>query len=214
MDNEGEICNLCGYKIKYITQPFCMKCGKPLEYEDVELCGDCKKGRHEYERNVAVFGYTQALKESIYRFKYGNKREYACFYGKSIAQLKGHIIRSWQPDCIIPIPLHKSRYRRRGFNQAELIARELGKSTGIEVVNNLLIRTKNTKAQKTLNDKERAQNVKKAFQVRHNVVKYKKVLLIDDIYTTGTTIDACAKILKEAGVEKVYSVTLCIGRGY
>ena len=191
-----------------------MICGKPLEQEERELCGDCTRKKHNFVRGVAAFAYTKEIKQSIYRFKYSNRREYAAFYGDMILKLKGQIIRSWQPDVIIPVPLHPARLRKRGFNQAELIAKRLGAGLGIPVDAKILIRTVNTAPQKTLNDKERAQNIKKAFQVTENIVKYRKVLLVDDIYTTGSTLDSCADELMHAGVMQVYFAAVCTGRGF
>ena len=214
MDKAGEICRECGYKVKFITDPFCMICGKPLEENERELCNDCTRKNHNYIRGVAAFTYTRELKESIYRFKYSNRREYAEFYGNMILKLKGHIIRSWQPDVIIPVPLHPARYRKRGFNQAELIAERLGKGLGVPVNSKILIRTVNTAPQKTLNDKERARNTKNAFQLTDNIVKYRKVLLVDDIYTTGATLDSCAEVLMQSGVKEVYFAAICTGRGF
>lgn len=102
----------------------------------------------------------------------------------------------------------------RGFNQAELIARKLGQELGISVSTDLLLRTKRTTAQKELNDQERKANLKNAFQVAKNNIEAKKILLIDDIYTTGSTIDAASAVLLEHGAEKVYFLSISIGRGY
>lgn len=191
-----------------------MKCGKQLDFDEDEICVDCGKGQHAYIRGVGAFSYTEAVKASIYRFKYANKREYAAFYADSIVKLRGSIIKSWHPDVIIPVPLHAGRKRKRGFNQAELVARELGKYLNIPVDVHCLARVRNTAPQKALNDKERAKNIKRAFQVRETVVEYKKIVLVDDIYTTGTTIDACTKVLIDAGAGSVYFVSICIGRGF
>lgn len=191
-----------------------MSCGKPLNDEEGELCQDCASGRHEFDRGVAAFAYTKELKESIYRFKYGNRREYARFYGLSLARLKGHIIRSWEPDVLVPVPLHQSRRRHRGFNQAELVARSLGEQLHIPVDVRALRRVVNTSPQKALDDKERVKNIKNAFQAADNIVEYKKIVLVDDIYTTGATIDACAAALRQKGAERIYFASVCTGRGF
>ena len=121
---------------------------------------------------------------------------------------------SWQPDALIPVPLHKSRMRKRGFNQAALVAERMGERLGIPVEEKLLIRVKKTSPQKELNDSARRENLKNAFQLCGNDVKLKRVVLIDDIYTTGSTLDAAAAALLAAGVEKVYFLSICIGRGF
>ena len=154
------------------------------------------------------------MKESIGRFKYKNRREYGDFYVQEMLRNCGYAVRSWNIDLIVPIPLHKSRRRKRGFNQAELIAKKLGKELGIPVSVDTLFRTRKTKPQKELNDQERKSNLKNAFEIGKNDLEFKKILLIDDIYTTGSTIDIATTILLEHGAEKVYFLSISIGRGY
>ena len=214
MDEQGELCAECAGRLKYITSPFCMICGKQLNDEQRETCSDCEKKHHGFIRGVGALAYTKEIKQSMYRFKYSNRREYAAFYGEMLVRLRGHIMLSWKPDVIIPVPLHPARYRKRGYNQAELIARQIGKSLGILVDEKVLVRSVNTAPQKELNDKERTKNTKNAFQVTHNIVKYKRVLLVDDIYTTGATLDACSDALTNAGAAQIYFAAVCIGRGF
>ena len=153
------------------------------------------------------------MKKSLYDFKYKNKREYAKAYGEELVNNLKYEILAWNADVIMPVPLHKSKLRHRGYNQAELIARELSRRLEIPMDSKILKRTRKTRAQKELNDSDRKKNVKNAFIVDKSIVKYKKVILVDDIYTTGSTIDSCAKVLKEKGVEKVYYVSLSVGTG-
>lgn len=191
-----------------------MKCGKPVEFQEIEYCYDCSRRKHVYDKGIGLFSYSDELKKSIYRFKYNNKREYAKFYGEEMVRHLGDIINEWDADMIIPVPLHKSRLIERGYNQAELIAKELSKGVGIPVKKDVLVRNKKTKPQKWLNEKERKDNIEKAFTIRKNIVKLKKVVLVDDIYTTGSTVDSCARELKDKGAEKVYCVSLSIGKGF
>ena len=214
VDKKGKVCKECEQKLKYIVSPFCMVCGKSLTDEDTELCFDCIKKKHSFDRGVAAFSYSNALRKSMYNFKYNNRRENAAFYADAIYRTKGHIIKSWDAQVYIPVPIHKKRMKKRGYNQAELIANELSQMTHIPVDSDILMRVVNTTPQKELNDKERAKNLKNAFQVRKTIVQYKKIVLVDDIYTTGATLDACAKALKEAGAEKIYFVAACIGTGF
>lgn len=197
-----------------VTEPLCKKCGKPLSVREAEYCPDCERKKHFYTRGRAALEYDSLMRESIGRFKYNNRREYGNFYVQELLDICGPAVRSWNVDLLIPIPLHKSRRRKRGFNQAELIAKGLGRELGIPVSANCLLRTRKTSPQKELNDQERKNNLKNAFQVVDYDVKFKKVLLIDDIYTTGSTIDAAASVLLESGVEKVYFLSISIGRGY
>ena len=177
------MCTDCRDRLKFISGPTCLKCGKGLEEEEAEYCYDCQRHAHIYDRSFAVYEYTDAIKNSIYRFKYKNRREYASIYAEEIAERLGESIRYYSPDAIIPVPLHKSKYRQRGFNQAELIAVELGKILNIYVDTETLIRVKKTIPMKELNNKERQKNLESAFNVITNVVKYRQVLVVDDIYT-------------------------------
>ena len=117
-------------------------------------------------------------------------------------------------DGLVPIPLSRKRMRQRGFNQAQRIAREVSRHTGIPVYENLLIRVRDTRAQKALNDQERKNNLKRAFKTTANKVQLDHILLIDDIYTTGSTMDEAAGELKRAGAGEVYCLSVTIGRGY
>ncbi len=154
------------------------------------------------------------MRNSLYRFKYHNRREYAGYYSKELVRVYGGWISRCKIQAIIPIPLSRRRQRQRGFNQAELVARQMGKELGIPVFCNLLLRVRDTRAQKELNDEERKNNLKKAFKTRTNKVQLDHILLIDDIYTTGSTMNEAAKELKRAGAEKVYCLSISIGRGY
>ncbi|HOO27358.1 MAG TPA: ComF family protein [Lachnospiraceae bacterium] len=211
---KGEkVCPKCRSRLYYVKEPYCMKCGKPLKNDEKEFCGDCERRAHFFTEGRAVFVYDETMRKSIYQFKYGGRQEYAGFYGEEIEKKLGGIIRRWNADVLIPIPLHKSRQKNRGYNQAELIAGELEKRVGIPVVQNLLVRVKKTAAQKNLNALERENNLKKAFKIKQNDVKLNSVILIDDIYTTGCTIDTAAKCLREAGIKKIYYIVLSIGHG-
>ena len=111
------------------------------------------------------------------------------------------------------MPIHKNRLRQRGYNQAYLIAKYVGYKLGIPIVKDALVRTTDTTPQKELNDEERKNNLKNAFQTTENIVKYKRILLVDDIYTTGSTADAVTECLYKAGATDVYFMSICIGKG-
>ncbi len=207
-----DICPECAGRLCYADEPYCMKCGKPVE-EYEEYCSDCAERGHVYDEGRAVFVYDEYMSKSIYRFKYNGKREFASFYGRVMAERLGRKIESWNADVIVPVPVHKSKMKTRGYNQAGLIAKELSKRCRIPVCSDLVSRKRATAVQKELGAASRQNNLKKAFNVTPNVVKYKTVLIVDDIYTTGATVDALAGCLKGAGIEKVYFATLCIGRG-
>lgn len=211
---EGLICKGCVGKLPYIKTPYCMKCGKELRYEEEEYCGDCRKWEHAYTAGRALFSYNQVMQRSVAAFKYKGRQEYAAFYGSEMAKWFKQQLKRWDAQILIPVPVHKSRSRQRGYNQAALLAKSLSRYTGIPVDEGILVRTKKTVAQKSLNNKERRKNLQGAFQLVKNVVQYKKIILVDDIYTTGSTADACAGVLLQGGAEQVYLLCLCIGSGF
>lgn len=209
---QGEkICLECMQKLKLLTPPWCMCCGKKVP-EGEEYCPECRGSSHFFERGRALYEYGTAA-EAIYRFKYAGRREYADFFGEQAAEYLGDFIRNVCPDGLVPIPLHKRRKAVRGYNQAELFARALGERVGIPVYPEMLVRVRNTVPQKKLNPEERQNNLKKAFNMGRNDVKLKSIIVIDDIYTTGATIDEAARALKEAGVQRIYFITLARGAG-
>lgn len=207
------LCEDCRIQLPYIKENYCVKCGKPV-FENAEYCSDCKKRGHYFTRAVALWSYSPLVKKSLYRFKYSNKRNYAKCYGEELANQYGGVVKQWRIDGVIPVPLYKGKKRTRGYNQAELLAKELAKQFGIPVYDKYLERIKKTVPQKQLNDKERAKNVKNAFKIRKNSVKLKRVLLVDDIYTTGATVNEITRELMQAGITHVYVMTVCVGRGY
>jgi ComF family protein len=159
------------------------------------------------------------MRHSIANFKYHSKKEYAKFYIEEMLQLYGTLIQKLAPDVIVPIPIHRSKHLDRGYNQADILARGLGEKLNIPVSSQLLIRNKKTLPQKKLSDKERLLNLQEAFQMNETVAKCSstevtKVLLVDDIYTTGSTIEACTNVLKSNGIKEVYFIVLCIGKGF
>lgn len=207
---EEGICTDCLKKIKYVKPPRCMKCGKHITDESAEYCRDCNGATHYYREGRALYAYKEVAK-AIYRFKYGGRQEYAKVFGKEMSFYLGDYIKSLKPDGIIPVPLYSGKQRQRGYNQAALLARVIGAELDIPVYENLVIRKKNTKALKLLNPEERLNNLKKAFILVENGVKLNRVIVIDDIYTTGSTINAVAHTLLRHGMQEVYFVTLAIG---
>lgn len=209
---EGVLCHACRPKIQYVGEHYCMKCGKLLDARETEFCLDCCKRDHAFDRGRAVFLYP-SVAQSIYRFKYSGRREYARFYADEIIGQLGDAIRHWKPDALVPVPIHWRRRALRGYNQAETLATQLGKSMGIPVRTDLVKRCRNTVPQKLLNVRQRQNNLKKAFIICQDDVKLDTIILIDDIYTTGSTADALATLFKAAGVRNVFVISLAIGEG-
>ena len=208
---QRELCDTCKKEIKYSSRSVCYKCGKPVkEYE--EYCYDCRNKEHYFKQGVALFPY-EYIRPSLYRFKYGGRKEYARFYGRQMAVCFGEKKSLWKPQALVPIPLHKKKHKKRGFNQAELVARELSRYWKIPVMENLVVRCKNTRPMKEIVGTDRQNNLKKAFKLGTNDVKLNTIIIIDDIYTTGSTIDAVAGECRKAGIENIYFITVSVGNG-
>ena len=179
----------------------------------MEYCEDCTTHRHEYEYGVALINYDETARKSMVQIKYKNKREYLDFYGRAMALRFEKTIGRMQVDALVPIPVHRSRRRRRGFNQAEVLAEVMAEHLKLPVEAGVLVRTKKTLPQKELSAAERLKNLSGAFQTGEIPEGVKSVLLVDDIYTTGSTIEACTRVLKRAGIEKVYFAVICMTGG-
>lgn len=207
------VCEECCGKLPYLWEPLCKKCGKSLQNTREEYCGDCMRKKHIFSAGRAVFSYQGSMKESLYRFKYSNRREYAAFYADEAVKVRGGWVRRCGVEAIIPVPLHRRRRQMRGYNQAEVFARELGERMNLPVCADLVSRVKNTRPQKELNQTDRQKNLKKAFIINRSIVQLDRVLLVDDIYTTGSTVDAVAQALLDAGVKEIYVLCISIGGG-
>ncbi|MCL2051584.1 MAG: ComF family protein [Lachnospiraceae bacterium] len=209
--DEGLICVPCYAKLSYLFEPMCMKCGKQLRENEIEYCQDCAERDHLFDRGFALYDY-EKIAGAVYRFKYKGRREYADFFGMEISKRLGADILRLKPDCLIPVPLHRKRLRVRGYNQAGELAKVISRTLKIPYDEKLIMRVRATLPLKNLKLKERQNNLKKAFKITGNDVKLDKVVIIDDIYTTGSTIDAMAEELRSIGVSKVYFVALSIGK--
>ena len=176
----------------------------------VRLCGDCATIRHAFSRGGAAFTWHSAH-DAIYRFKYKGRREYADFFFFFIAGVLRERFAGETFDLLVPVPLSAERMRSRGYNQALLLAEGVGAASGIPVGRDALRRVKATLPMKDLSPESRRRNMKNAFHAYRNDVKSKKIMLVDDIYTTGATIDACAEAILAAGAVKVCFLTAAIG---
>lgn len=209
---EGLCCKACRTKLQKIRDPYCLRCGKPLSDAAREYCTDCGKTKHLYMCGRSLYEYESAA-PSVYRFKYGGRQEYAAFFGQEMAAELGRFIADFSPQALIPVPLSRKRLQTRGYNQAALLAKELGKRLDIPVWEHAAGRVRNTVPQKELNAAERQNNLKKAFKIASNDVKLSTIIIVDDIYTTGSTIDALTEALQSAGAKKVGFVSLSTGSG-
>ena len=131
--NRGGVCPLCRKAVEKleIHEPRCLKCGKPIRCEEREFCHDCYNTEHIYERGVSVWLHKPPVNQAIYQLKYHNQRYVAKYFAQEICIKYAEEIRRWRPQALVPVPLHRKRRRKRGYNQAELLAEEIGKILGI-----------------------------------------------------------------------------------
>ncbi len=183
-----------------------------LRTEDAEYCHDCGSKHHIYDRGMALYDY-HSIADSIYRFKYKGRREYAQFYGEEICRHLGPDIKRLMPDALIPVPIHRKRKQARGYNQAAVLAQAVSQGLNIPMEEKLISRQRMTTPQKALSGQERQNNLKKAFKIHQNDVKLNTIIIVDDIYTTGSTIDAMAEELRRSGISRIYFIALAIGQG-
>lgn len=202
----------CREKLRYIREPACKRCGRQISQPEKEYCSECAKREFHYLRGYAVWQYEAHIRRSLSEFKYHSRKEFADFYAQEAVRLYREKIERERPEVLIPVPVHRARRAERGFNQAELIARRMGEALGLPVDSRYLLRTKHTKRLKELDRGERLKMLRNAFAVDPaRKVSYHSVMLVDDIYTTGSTIDACAAVLQRAGVKRVTFFSMAIG---
>ncbi|MCJ7705616.1 MAG: ComF family protein [Desulfobacterales bacterium] len=210
---EGQkgICPDCLSKIRWIEPPLCTLCGAPFLSREIENhpCGACLI-RGKYFTMARALGYYKGpLREAIHRWKYEEKSYLTLFFGGKLAEGFHHY---WNPqsfDLLIPVPLHPKRLRERGFNQALLLVKELSQRTRIPYSKGLLRKRKPTPPQVNLSGGEREKGVRGSFHIqRDEEIKGKSILLVDDVYTTGATVNECSKVLLKAGAERVDVLTI------
>jgi len=213
------ICPVCAGKITFIKSPLCLLCGVPFENQEGEdhVCGKCLTNSRKFGKARSLGAYDLTLKATILSLKYQGKTRLAGPLGTLLWQT---FLQYWDCasiDLIIPVPLHAKRFRSRGFNQAYLLIQEwqfIKKNHGIDsrkliVDTDILIRQKYTLPQTGLKQKERQSNVRNAFKIVNSVnLKGKTILLVDDVFTTGATVNECARVLLKSGAENVDVLTL------
>lgn len=207
---------------------FCVLCEKyhderntHIFYDEIGVCNSCyqkllttkDKSFDCGDRIKAVFSpyfYMGDMAESVKNYKFSGQRLYGNLFGKMLfEELKG-ISYIWDFDTIIPVPLHQTRLDERGYNQSEIIAKEISLYSGIPVLCDGLFRIRETKRQSSLKGMERRENVRGAFCAAESVILGKRIVLVDDICTMGETLRACAEALFSAGAKEIIAITLCI----
>ena len=198
-------CSACTKNIDFISQPYCPLCGIPYCTEDPtgHLCGDCLGSVHLFDRARSSAIHRGLLRDVIHSFKYGRQTSLARPLAQMLIAPGKKLTILNKTDLIIPVPLHMKRLRQRGFNQASLLARRLGSALKIPVDYSSLKRKRGTEPQAGLSRRQRAVNVKNAFDLsRPERIEGKSILLLDDVLTTGETANQCVRELKRSGGAK------------
>lgn len=210
------ICEDCFKTIELIERPYCAKCGKPLIPTDFFkqnreiLCLDCKRKKYSFEFSRSTGIYDKVLKKCIHLFKYYGEKKLAKPLGKLMVDslVKNDEFKR-KIDLIIPVPLHRNDLKKRGFNQSVLLGKVTGDYLSIPVRENVLIKKKLTPFQVNLSKKERKINILGAFSVeKPEEIKGKNILILDDVFTTGATVEECTKELMKARAKNIFVLTL------
>lgn len=198
------VCGICGEICK---DSLCKKCENAIEKYKIDLISKNKK--MYFCESMHIFKYDDIIRQKIIEYKFQDEAYLYKTFAKIILKNKKVCGFLEKYDIMIPVPIHKKRRLKRGYNQAELIAKEICKNLNLELKNNVLIKQKNIVAQSELNKNERMQNIKNAFGIKNaNEIKNKNIILFDDIYTTGSTVNECSRILKKVGVNQIGILTI------
>ncbi|MDD2189840.1 MAG: ComF family protein [Eubacteriales bacterium] len=207
------LCDTCIRTLKWANERTCDHCGKILqESYGPDLCSDCIETEHVFEKGYTCVEYTAAERDILHRLKYKNQ----AYLGRKLAEIMYDRMKTEdiKPDIVVPVPMHVKKYRKRGYNQAAVLGKSLAKFMEKPYEGKLLFRIAETEAMSSLGALARKENIRQAFDVHidsKNNLAGKNVMLVDDIYTTGSTADACAAALQVAGAAKIYVITFAAG---
>jgi len=213
-EREGYVCSTCWRGVRFIRPPFCERCGLPFEGEITGAfeCSNCKEMELHFSFARSAVAAQSVSLEAIHRFKYQRALWFEQFLGDLLIREAAPVLRAGKWDWLVPVPLHPTKQREREFNQAERLARLLGDATGIPVHTQLLRRVMPTRTQTQLTRRQREVNMKKAFTCFDGVrLQGEKIVMIDDVLTTGATTSSCAKALISAGAGDVCVWTVARG---
>lgn len=196
-------CIICG---KLYSDEICIKCYKTLEI----LAKTQKYNNKSFKEHIYLFKYEGTIRKLIIDYKFNDKAYLSNFFTKIIIKNEKICRKIKSYDIIIPVPIHKKRKNERGYNQSELIAKKIVENINqLQLVTDSLIKQKNTVAQSTLTKQQRKQNVKQVYKIANKQkIQNKKIILLDDIYTTGATAEECSKILKQNGAKEILVLTI------
>ncbi len=212
VDRQGSLCGTCWQEVLFVTPPFCRQCGHPLPHSAViePLCAACLTEPPSFERMRTALRYEAAGRRLILRFKHAERIEGVATFAGWMVEAATDLLP--ETDVLVPVPLHRWRLLRRGYNQAALLARAVARLARRPCVPDLLERHRPTPSQQRLSARARRENVTPAAFRPHrrhrDRIPGARILLVDDVFTTGSTLDACAKVLRRAGAARVDALTL------
>ena len=208
------LCPTCAAQAIRIKAPFCRQCSQPFDgaIEGEFVCHQCGQRKVHFDCAVARFRSRGVVREFIHRFKYERQYYLRLPLAAWLAEtLEDERLSSHPFEALVPVPLHIARFREREFNQAEVLARLLSKRAGKPVLR-ALRRVRYTSTQTRLDRDQRMENLRNAFRVRHaSLVQSRHLILVDDVFTTGSTVEECARVLRQAGAASVRVVTVARG---
>ena len=205
------LCSECWPKVRFITEPLCAACGMPFEFEVTAgtLCGACASSARPFGRSRAAIAYDDGSRGFILAFKHGDRTEATRAFAPWMAQAGRELL--GDADLLVPVPLHWTRLFMRRYNQAALLALAIGRLTGVKVAPDLLVRRKRTPSLAHSGASARAKTVSGAFIVpprRRPQAEDRRIVIIDDVFTTGSTVGACARALARSGARAIDVLTL------
>ena len=211
INKEAFFCISCWSKLHFISNSRCKICSYPIEFEGLEIiCPKCLQQKPYFDKLISVFRYNYIIRKTVSNLKYQDQS----FISKKLAKIlyQRTIQEVNDFDIIISVPSHKKQLMKRKYNQATMLAKQYSKLIkNRNFYSDFLIKVKHTNPQTNLRKKERENNLNKAFELNkkyHSLIKNKRILLIDDVTTTGATLNNCAKILKKNGASKVFALTI------
>lgn len=213
--NEGYVCAQCRATVKFITPPFCKKCGAIFEGEITTAfqCGNCKDVDLHFTCARAAAPARGVLMQMIHKYKYNKALWVEPFLTQLLVEIAVPVVQAEGWDLIVPVPLYPRREAEREFNQAARLGKALSKAAGIPFAAGVLQRTTDTRTQTRLSKSERAENVRRAFALKGcaSAIKDRRIVLVDDVLTTGATASAAAGVLRRHGAAEVCAWTLARG---
>lgn len=211
---EGYVCAKCWNQVRFIRPPFCERCGLPYKGEITTAfeCSNCRDMDLHFSSARSAVTARGVVLDVIHRYKYSRALWFENFLADLLLRAALPALRDQQWDLVVPVPLHPTKQREREFNQAERLARPLALALGIPLNISLVRRVQPTRTQTLLSKQQRAENVRRAFAGRPNRrLAGERVILVDDVLTTGATTSACARMLKAAGAGEVCVWTVARG---